>query len=275
LSAFDRWRGQLEARAIPEEILAAAPVPPWGYPPTIFRTRAERSTDRPATPTTLRALEALPEGGTVLDVGCGGGATSIPLASRADLLVGVDGSPEMLETFRELAGGAGVKAQTIEGTWPDAAERAPICDVVVCGHVFFNVADLEPFVRALDAHARVRVAVELTERHPLAWMNDLWLRFHGVRMPEGPTADDAQAALGELGIAVHREDRHERGAGGFEHREDAVALARRRLCLRPKDDARLIEALGPGRLARSEGLWSAGPKDQVVATLWWDRSPDR
>ena len=41
--ALDRWRKQLDGWAIPEEILAAAPESPWGFPVGLFRSRARRA----------------------------------------------------------------------------------------------------------------------------------------------------------------------------------------------------------------------------------------
>ncbi|MGQ0668897.1 MAG: hypothetical protein ACT4PO_04355 [Actinomycetota bacterium] len=104
-------------------------------------------------------------------------------------------------------------------------------------------------------------------------MDDLWLRFHGLERPEDPTANDAEAALRELALDVQREDqiRDSRGSG-FERREDAVALIRRRLCLWPDREDEIVEALGD-RPAERRGLWSAGPAEQTAVTLWWDTGP--
>src|SRR4029453_6519528 len=107
--ALERWREQLEGWAIPAQILAAAPEPPWSYPVGVFRSRARRAGSRPATPSNREAARHLPEGGTVLDVGAGAGAASLPLAGTAGRLVAVDESPEMLASFlaaAEAAGGA-------------------------------------------------------------------------------------------------------------------------------------------------------------------------
>ncbi len=270
MDAVERWRELLPGWGIPEHILARATESPWGFPPELMRRRGEISATLELTLSARRALEALPEGGSVLDVGVGGGASSLPLAPRAGRLIGVDASEAMLEALRAAAGG--LEVSTVLGTWPDVAPSVEMADVAVCHHVLYNVRELEPFVRALDEHARIRVVIEITEHHPLAWMSDLWLRFHDLERPDGPTAADAAEAIAELGYAVRREDEIRRPrSSGFERREDAVALVRRRLCLPPERDPDVAEALGE-RLAERDGLWSAGPPEQTVVTLWWDRS---
>jgi precorrin-6B methylase 2 len=269
VSALDRWREGLAAWAIPDEILDAARESPWGLPPELFRRRAEAAVGNEPSALVVRALEALPERGVVIDVGVGGGATSVPLASRALRITGVDGSDAMLASFAEAGRAAGVEAVGVHGTWPEVAADVEAADVVVCGHVLYNVQDLAPFAEALTAHARRRVVVEITGTHPLAWMADLWLRFHGLERPTGPTADDAERALRELGLDVEREDREAAPrSGGFERREDAVALVRRRLCLGSDRDEEIADALGD-RLVERRGLWSAGPTAQRIATMWW------
>jgi SAM-dependent methyltransferase len=277
-AALERWRRLLEARRIPDRILAAAPVSPYGFPTDLFRRRAETITrSGEATPTIARAREALPRRGSVLDVGVGGGATSLPLAAGLDLdiratsIVGVDGQQDMLDAFAATASELGVETRTVLGTWPEVAPVTPQADVVVCGHVFYNVQDLAPFVSALDEHARRRVVIELTREHPVAWMADLWRTFHGLEWPDGPTADDAEEALRDLGFNVRREDRTATGdrGGGFTRREDAVALIRRRLCLPSDRDDDIAAALGD-LLRVEDGLWSSGPASRVVVTLWWD-----
>lgn len=266
----ERWKASLEAWAIPDEILAAAPESPWGFPTELFRRRAERAIEREPSVLVGRALEVLAEGGTVLDVGVGGGATSLPLAARASRIVGVDGSREMLDAFRASARSSGVEAVGIEGSWPDVAPQVDPADVVVCGHVFYNVPRLAPFAAELTSHAKDRVVAEITATHPLAWLRDLWRRFHDLERPDGPTADDAEAVLRELGLDVGREDREaEPWATGFEQREDAVALVRRRLCLPAQRDSEIEDALGD-RLGEHGGLWSAGPHTRRIVTMSWD-----
>ncbi len=269
MSAVERWRTDLRAWAIPDEILQAAPESPWGFPTKLFAERTDSALRRGLSTASLRALETLPDGGSVLDVGVGGGAGSLPLAGKAGLITGVDESEGMLESFTRAAGRAGVACRTVLGSWPEVAPEVDGADVAVCHHVLYNVANLAPFVAALSEKAVHRVVVELTPEHPLAWMGDLWMRFHGIARPNGPTYEDAVRVVAEMGSYVS----HELKSGtpvmsGFKNRSDAIALVRKRLCLRPEQDEELAEALGD-RLREHDGLWSASPPQHNIATLWW------
>jgi len=242
MRAAEQWAEALAAWAIPDGILAQAPVPPWVHPPELFRL--DDAGTMPATPSFRLAAQVLRAGGTVLDVGCGGGRSSIPLgASRVTHLTGVDEQAAMLEQFRTAAQAAGIPADTVQGRWPDVAGEAPVADVVVCHHVAYNVAAIEPFVRALTEHAHRRVVVELPERHPTSPFNPLWQRLWGLERPTEPTAALFVAVVRETGVVpvVERWQRPPRRETG--DRDAYVAFARTRLCLTPDRDAEVAAAL--------------------------------
>ena len=44
------------------------------------------------------------------------------------------------------------------------------------------------------------VVVEMLAEHPLAWLDPLWARFHGLHRPPPATDADAVAVLHELGV---------------------------------------------------------------------------
>jgi len=266
--ALERWREQLEGWAIPEEILAAAPESPWGCPVGLFRSRALRAGTRPATPSNREAARRLPAGGAVLDVGAGGGAASLPLAGVAGRLVAVDESPAMVAAFLAAAEAAGVPAQGVEGRWPEVAGRVAPADVVVCHHVLYNVADLAPFAEALTGHARHRVVVELTDRHPLVDLGPLWRRFHDLERPTGPGADDATAALEALGLRVARQDWESRDRFGFDDFDELVAFTRRRLCLPARRDPEVAAALLDRGTRQVDGVWVSGQPRRVTTLSW-------
>lgn len=257
-----RWRDDLASWAIPEEILAAAPETPWGCPASLFARSAEEAMAGLASPSpsTRRALEVLPEGGSVVDVGAGAGAASLPLCPPAVTVTAVDQNPGMLAAFAGLAAGRGIEHREVEGRWPDAGGDVEPADVVVCHHVLYNVGDLVPFVVALTAHARRRVVVEITVRHPQSNLNPLWEHFYGTPRPTRPTAEDAAAVLRDLGFAVGFETFDAAPRWNHEHdRAEVVAFARRRLCLPPERDPE-VDALLPPAESRPH------------ATLWWPGS---
>lgn len=266
--AAERWAEALASWAIPDEILAKAPEPPWHFPVSLFARRGEAAGSE-LTFSNVQALEALPEGGTVLDVGCGGGAASLPLATRASRLVGVDTSGGMLEAFLKNARAAGVQAEAIEGSWPDAGPRTPVADVVVCHHVIYNASDLGAFALGLTDHARVRVVAELTRNHPTSDLSPLWLRFHGLVRPSGPTSDDAEAVLRELGLRPQREDWTASRPGSYESMQEMVAHVRRLVCLRADRDPEIEDAIAH-RIVQRGGRF--GFVDRPVTTLWWEGS---
>ena len=271
MGALDRWREQLEAWAIPEEILAAAPESPWGFPVGLFRSRARRAGSGPPTPSNLEEGRHLPPGGAVLDVGAGGGAASLPLAGVTGRLVGVDESPAMVASFLAAAEAAGVPAEGVEGRWPEVAGRLGPADVVVCHHVLYNVADLAPFAAALTGHARRRVVAELTDRHPLVNLAPLWRRFHDLERPDGPGAGDAVAALAEAGLEVDRQDWEHPQRFGFDDFDELVAFTRRRLCLPAGRDPEVAEALLEQGTSQVDGVWVNG-RPRPVTTLSWPGS---
>lgn len=109
-----------------------------------------------------------PDSGRVLDVGCGSGRGSFPLADRAGLLIGVDQRPHELSRFVDAVSASGCRSMTIAGRWPDVAFDVPVADVVVCQHVIYEVPDIIPFLIALGDHGRLGVVLVAAAEHPLA-----------------------------------------------------------------------------------------------------------
>ncbi len=263
-----RWREDLAAWAIPEHITAAVTDSPWVLPRQVFARRADAYAAQPGGPSFERAWAALDPPGSVLDVGCGAGAACLPLLPRATLLTVVDADERMLGLLAERAAARGAKALTVHGRWPQVAADVPPADVVTCHHVLYNVAEIEPFTAALTSHARRLVVAEITAAHPLSSLNQLWLRFHGLRRPERPTADDLLAILAALGIeAGHARWRRPEGPD-YASFAELVDVTRRRLCLPPGRAGEVAAAL------TDLGVDPAHPRDlgssgRDVVTIWW------
>jgi SAM-dependent methyltransferase len=244
------WRDQLAAWAIPQHILDAAPGDPWAHPVARFAGRADRALADADGVSFERAAEALRGApGSVLDVGAGAGAASLPLHPWTTEVTAVDSSPDMLSAFRDRAEGLGLRHREVQGRWPDVAASVGVHDVAVVHHVAFNVPDLVPFLRELDAHASRRVVLEIPPHHPLSWMNGLWKQFHGLDRPSGPIAGDLVEILSELGVADltaeywTRYDPSASDGTEDETLEERAAEVSRRLCLPPERIPEVAEAL--------------------------------
>ncbi len=253
----DRWRELIRQRAVLQSIRERAGEGEWTLEPERFRWRPEQDAQAEVRPSRRRALEALPEGGAVLDVGVGGGASSLGLAARAGLIIGVDRLEGMLESFLASASAAGVAARAVLGAWPEVADQVEAVDVALSHHAVYGMAEIEAFVAAMTGHARHRVVLEVSHRFPQSRLAPLWKEFHGLDRPDPDVAEEVEAVLRGMGLAVEREDTvvPSRAPGVT---PENVAFARRRLYLGPERDAEI-----------EDYLRSLPSDDHAVAAFWW------
>jgi hypothetical protein len=120
------------------------------------------------------------------------------------------------------------------------------------------------------------VVIELPERHPLTALNPYWRRFHGLRRPERPTADQALALLRALGLQVECERWVRPPVAEHDSFDDLVEVTRRRLCLPAARAGEVADAL------RADGVRPDLPPDlgssgRHLVTAWWPghSSPNR
>lgn len=252
--AAARWRELLLDRAIPAEIRDAVPQDPYRHDPARFVPPATPE-DTPSRRAALQLLEAA--GGSVLDVGCGGGAAGLALVPKMTQLTGLDSSAGMLRVFERACAERGVPHRSVHGSWPDAAAEAGVADVVVSHHVGYNTVELGPFFVALGAAARRGVVVELHSVHPGAWLDPLWLQFHGLHRSPPATANDVLAVVAEVGI--HPEVQRWARPAQPRHPEAELDFSLRRLCLpaqRRDEVAEAVARLGPGHRDLVTITWS-------------------
>jgi SAM-dependent methyltransferase len=235
-TAAHQWAEQLRGWAIPPHILRLAPESPWGFPSALFPAPAE-PVDSPAR---RFALAYLGDGGSVLDVGCGGGTAAFALVPPATRVTGVDESADALAGFAARAAELGVACATVQGSWPFVA--TDVADVAVCHHMAYNVADLRGAVVALTGAARRGVVMEVGAKHPLTFLAPLWKHFWGIDRPSGPVAEDVVAVVRECGLEPSVDTSLDVPAHALTFAE-RVALTRRRLCLPASRDDEVAAAL--------------------------------
>ena len=251
----DSWRRNLESWAIPESILALAPQSPRIHPPVLFDVPAVIA----ASPSHDRAREVLVAGASVLDVGCGGGVAAFALTPPATRVIGVDHQAAMLEMFAANARARRVSVEVHEGFWPAVAREVSTAHVVTAHHVVYNVADIVPFLEALDAHATRRVVLELPQQHPLVTLSAAWRHFWQLERPTAPTPQDLVSVLQEMRIAPSLE----LWSGPMRNEPDleqSAHFTRIRLCLPEDREDEVLEFL----------LEQRAPARRGLATIWWD-----
>lgn len=257
MDATARWADQLAGWAIPEPILAAAPTNPYAFPADAIRT----STVEPRhTPTGAAVLEGLGDDGTLLDVGCGAGRICGTFTT-SHRVVGVEPRPNLAAVAREVG------VEVLEGRWPDLAPQVGSAEVVLSTHVLYDVADVGPFLQAMAKAATRRVVLEVTDDHPWAETRELFVHFHDLPRPPGPTAALLVDVITEQLGLVPQLVRWTRPRPTHPAIADLAAHLRQQLCLTADTDPE-IAALMRDRVEEVAGGVRLPP--QGLATMWWD-----
>lgn len=105
----DQWAADLAGWALPKEILDQAPEVPWKHSVAMFTVGAEI----PDSISHQRAREVLEPGGSVLDIGSGGGRASMAITPPAGTLIAVDHQQEMLDEFLKAAEARGADRKSV------------------------------------------------------------------------------------------------------------------------------------------------------------------
>jgi 2-polyprenyl-6-hydroxyphenyl methylase/3-demethylubiquinone-9 3-methyltransferase len=159
-------------------------------------------------PRSARSLEGL----TILDVGCGGGVLSEPLARLGATVTGLDPAPTNISVARLHAERAGVSVDYRNQTVEAVVASGETFDMVLAMEVVEHVADVQAFVsactravkpggflamatlnRTLRSFATAIVAAE----YVLGWLpkgTHEWEKF--------VTPEELTAAIGKAGFAV-------------------------------------------------------------------------
>jgi SAM-dependent methyltransferase len=176
-SLLAEWGRRVRANNEQAEFFREAPERPDFYAPVAGSFKADpRRVNEPA----LDVLRGLVVPGECwLDIGAGGGRYALPLSLAGAKVTALDPSPGMLEVLRSAAEEFDVPGiTTISGRWPVATP--PAADVAMIAHVSYDIADIGPFLDAMEmAASRLCVAVLLAEA-PATAAAAFWPKVHGV-----------------------------------------------------------------------------------------------
>lgn len=217
-----------------------------------------------------RLLATVTPDATVLDVGGGPGRHAIPLARVASQVTVVEPSEAMREVLSENVAQAGLTNLTVvPAEWPAAVEPA---DLVLCAHVLYPVAEVEPFLRALDAATgrACFVALRLGQREgPYL---DLFEQVWGEPRALAPTALDLFSVAHQLGLPASFELVPFPAWRSFIDRDDAREQVRADI-LNPYGPAvdRALDDFLTARLVERDGRLYLNDDAPRAGIVWWPR----
>jgi hypothetical protein len=149
------------------------------------------------------------------------------------------------------------------------AEGLPPAEVVMSAHVVYDVADVGPFLSAMDRIAEAGVVVEMSETHPWSDLAPLYRQIHRLERPAGPSADDLVGVVRELlGIEPTVERWSRPGQLWFEGWDEICDFYGRRLVV-PRAERPGLRSLLAERVVDVDGRLIVGDNDRRLVTLWW------
>lgn len=211
---------------------------------------------------------------TLLDVGGGAGRFALPLALRCRHVTVVEPSEAMAAALQAGAEEAGItNVSVVPHTW-EAAQAEP-ADVVLCANVLYGVAEIVPFLRKVEAHARGRVLVLLSMQSPLSASSSVWSVVHGETRIDPPALPELLQVLWELEIYPDLTMFPAEPLQIAPDRHAAADLLRRVLSVRPgsPEDARLEAAANDLLIETSHGVALRGARPRRQGLLAWHPAP--
>lgn len=215
-------------------------------------------------------LDMVEPGMTALDVGGGAGRLALPLALRCRHVEVVEPSGSMAAELRAAADEAGIGNYSVVRSAWEAADVEP-ADLALCAHVLYGVADIEPFIRKLEAHVRSLVVVLAFMESPMTRVSVFWEAVHGERRVDMPALPELMGALWEMGIRADLRMMPPAPPDMFEDMETALGQLRNRLYVRAgtTQDGRLRDAMGELLVAADEGVAVRGVRDTQQGYIFW------
>jgi SAM-dependent methyltransferase len=253
---------------IPQNLLDAAPQSPYGWPASLWRRRAAAALAADRQTPTLEVIARLAgPGGSILDIGAGTGRASLPLAQAGHPVTAVEPSETMLDGLADAS--VGLPVTVVRGRWPESKDLVDAHQVAMCAHVVFDVADVGPFLIAMNERATAGVVIEMTDRHPWVHLGPYYRALHALERPLGPGWEDLVAVVHEV-IGVDPAVEHWRRPTDlwFESVDEILEFYAKRLLIGPDRWTELRALLEPDIVSGSGG-YQVGTESRDLVTVWW------
>lgn len=268
VDALEAWRVLVEADREQVERLSERTLGGDYYAPITDSFRPDR---RPSLELPALLELARPED-VWRDIGAGGGRLAVPLAGVVQHVIAVEPSESMRAALESVAAEAGVtNVEAVPDRWPPAdVATVEVVDVSLAAHSIYDIADIGPFIEALERSTRRTCVVALGDRARGGYWGEVFAAAHGESMAVLPSMREFVTVLGSLERALEVRIVPAGGSDEPVPEERAFGAARRFCWLveGSEADARM-QAFMRERYSAGEGLMRPPPLRRAVGIVRW------
>jgi len=209
---------------------------------------------------------------TVLDVGCGNGAITIPLAQKARSVTALDSSTRMLEFLGKKAGHPSNIHMINKGLEEVDAQEIGYHDVVVASRSLNGIADIQAQLEKLDRIARKYVYITLWGVDNRKFENEM-AELLGRESHQNPEYILVYNILYEMGIQANVEFLKSNTRNHYSNMDEALDRIKWRIGDMDEGEKSIIKKHLERVLTRnSDGSLTYSRTNSKWVLIWWEKS---
>lgn len=209
---------------------------------------------------------------TVLDVGCGNGAITIPLAQKARSVTALDSSTRMLEFLGKKAGHPSNIQMINKGLEEVDAQEIGYHDVVVASRSLNGIADIQAQLEKLDSIARKYVYITLWGVDNRKFENEM-AELLGRESHQNPEYILVYNILYEMGIQANVEFLKSNTRNHYSNMDEALDRIKWRIGDLDEGEKSIIKKHLERVLTRnSDGSLTYTRTNSKWVLIWWEKS---
>jgi len=209
---------------------------------------------------------------TVLDVGCGNGAITIPLAQKARSVTALDSSTRMLEFLGKKAGHPSNIHMINKGLEEVDAQEIGYHDVVVASRSLNGIADIQAQLEKLDRIARKYVYITLWGVDNRKFENEM-AELLGRESHQNPEYILVYNILYEMGIQANVEFLKSNTRNHYSNMDEALDRIKWRIGDLDEGEKSIIKKHLERVLTRnSDGSLTYSRTNSKWVLIWWEKS---
>lgn len=213
------------------------------------------------------------DGDTVLDIGCGNGTITIPLAKKARSVTALDISAKMLDLLKDKAASENLSnIKCINKDIVDVeAEEIGHHDVVVASRSLNGITDIKREMEKINQIAGKYVFMTIWGKHNRAFESEI-AHLLGREIYEHPDYTIVLNILHEMGINAHSEPLQSNTRNFYSDMEEALDRIQWRVGDLNKEEKNIVkEHLTKTLIKNPDGSLSYTRSNSKWVLIWWEK----